>query len=113
MTNVMRSNSEVIPHRFYKQRLYTSVASYKQVFNKGTSIPLTCTYLPQNLKCVKKNMFSIKGNRSNLLPLQYVHFIFQPVLTLYIYSWDIWDHILSLNLSKPMSNHNKGAVRPI
>ena len=88
-----------IPHRLYKQRTHPSVASYKQVFNKGTSIPLTCTYLPQNLKCVKKNMFSIRGNRWNLLSLQYVHFNFQPVLTLHAYCWDASDRILSLNLT--------------
>jgi len=36
----------------------------------------------QNVYRVKWTMSTIRGNRSKLLPLQYTHFNFQPLLTL-------------------------------
>jgi len=47
------SNFEVISHKPYIQRNYITVGSAKQVFKKGTSIPLTYTHLSQNVYCVK------------------------------------------------------------
>jgi len=34
-------------------------------------------------------------NRLNLLPLQYIHFNFQPLFTTCAYPWDTWNYIVS------------------
>jgi len=68
------------------QRNYIPVASAKQEFKKWTSILLSCRGLSQNVYCVKQTISSIRGNRSNILPLKYIHFSFQLVISLlYMY----------------------------
>jgi len=110
----MMSNFEVISHKPYIQRNYTTVASAKQVFKKGTSTLLTCTCHTQNVYCVKWTISAIRGNISNPLPFQYIYFYFQPVLFfLDMYPKDTGDYILSLKFSKSMRNHNTGGVHPI
>jgi len=108
------SNCEDISHKPYIQRHYIPVASAKQVFKKEASILLTCTHLLQNIDCVKWTMSAIRGNISNLLPLQYIHINFHPIFSLqYTYRQDTGDYILSLKFSKSIWNHNRGGVHPI
>jgi hypothetical protein len=59
-------------------------------------------------------MSAIRGNGSKPLPLQYIHFNFQPVISLlHMYRYDTGDYILSFKFSKSMWNHNTGGVNPI
>ena len=44
-------------------------------------------------------MSSIRGNRSNLLPLHNIHFNFQPLFNPYAYCWDPLDYTVSLKSS--------------
>jgi len=53
------------------------------VLNNGTSIALTYTHLSRNVYRAKWTVSAIRGNRSNILPLQYIHFNFQPVFSLH------------------------------
>ena len=73
--HVKMTNCEDISHKPCIQTYYIPVASDKQAFKKGTSLILKPTRLFQNTYYVKGTMSGIRGNRSNIVPLQYIQFL--------------------------------------
>ena len=55
------------------------------------------------------NLINVFGIPKNVIIL---YNVFLRTLSQAIFAYN-WDHIMSVNVSKPMSNHNEGDVHPI
>jgi len=60
---------------------YIPIASAKNVFKNGPSVPIICTRLSQNIYCVKQQCLQSRVG-IKILPPQYIHFNFKPVFSL-------------------------------
>jgi len=55
------------------------------------------------------NLINVFGITKNVIILYNVS-LRTPSQAIYVYNWD---HIMSINFNKPMSNHNEGGVHSI
>jgi len=76
-TWVPKASTLPLDHRSRSHALhaenYIPIASAKHVFKNGTSVPLICTRLSENIYCVKRTMAAIRGKGSKFcLPSTYI-----------------------------------------